>query len=71
MDVKNATILLMLLLCVLGLIVGVHCSETSDSTLNPDDYDDAVDEDLNETVPVGLEFNQTIENAFDNFIDMN
>ena len=64
MDMKNATILLMILLCVLGLIIGVHYTETSESTESPDDYEEAIHEDENGTITIDLELK---ENALDKF----
>lgn len=65
MDMKNTAILLMFLLCVLGLIVGVHYTSTSESTLNPDDYEETIHEDSNGTITIDLEEKEN--NSLDNF----
>ena len=54
MDTKNAAILLILLLCVLGLTVGVYCTETSESAVNHDEYDEVTHEDSNGTITIEL-----------------
>lgn len=55
MDMKNTTILLIFLLCVLGMIIGVHYTESSDSSQRPDEYEEAINEDSNETATTSLE----------------
>lgn len=65
MDMKNAAILLMFLLCILGLMVGVHYSQTSDSTINPDDYDEVIHEDSNGTITIELELKEKNEIGLD------
>ncbi len=54
MDMKNTTILLIFLLCVLGLIVGVYYTEASESNVNPDDYEEVIHEDPNGTITIQI-----------------
>ena len=54
MDLKNTTILLIFLLCILGLIIGVYYTEDSGSSLNHDDYDEVIHEDSNGTITINL-----------------
>ena len=54
MDMKNATILLIFLLCVLGLIIGVYYTEASESTINPNDYEEVIHEDSNGTITINF-----------------
>ncbi len=61
MNMKNATILLIFLLCVLGLIVGVYYTETSDSSASPDDYEEVVHEDPNGTITIHQELKEKKE----------
>jgi hypothetical protein len=55
MDTKNVAILLLLLLCVLGLAVGVYFSEVSPDSESPDDYESTVEVDPNGTITIHLE----------------
>lgn len=55
MDMKNTVILLIFLLSVLGLILGVHYSETSNHSINLDDYNEVIHEDTNGTITISLE----------------
>jgi len=64
MDMKNATILLMILLCVLGLIIGAYYTEASESAESPDDYEEAIHEDSNGTITIDPELK---ENALHDF----
>ncbi|MBQ2654115.1 MAG: hypothetical protein IJF83_14145 [Methanobrevibacter sp.] len=66
MDMKNTTILLIILLCILGLIVGVYYTEASESTVNPDDYDEVIHEDSNGTITIKLQLKGN-ESSLDNF----
>ena len=54
MDMKNTTILLIFLLCVLGLIIGVYYTEVSESTQNLDDYEEVIHEDSNGTITINF-----------------
>ena len=67
MDMKNTAILLMLLLCILGLMVGVHYTNTSESTANADDYEEVIHEDSNGTITITLELTEKNESALDKF----
>lgn len=67
MDMKNATILLIFLLCILGLIVGVYYTEASESTVNLDDYNEVIHEDPNGTITIDLELKENNENGLDKF----
>ena len=66
MDMKNTTILLIILLCILGLIMGVYYTEASESTVNPDDYDEVIHEDSNGTITIKLQLkeNESSLNGF-------
>ena len=61
MNMKNATILLIFLLCILGLIVGVYYTESNDSAVNLEDYDEVIHEDSNGTITISLELNEKKE----------
>ena len=45
MNMKNTVILLMFLLCILGLIIGVHYTELDESTQKMTGYEKTVKED--------------------------
>lgn len=64
---KNATILLIFLLCILGLIAGVYYTNTSDSSLNADEYEESVHEDSNGTITIELVLKEKNENGLDKF----
>lgn len=49
MNMKDTVILLMFLLCILGLIMGVHYSESIEPTLNNHDVKGVVHPDSNKT----------------------
>lgn len=55
MDMKNTTILLIFLLCILGLMIGVYQTEGSDDAVNLDNYEEVVLEDSNGTIIIQLE----------------
>ena len=65
MDTKNAAILLMFLLCILGLMVGVYYTEASDSTQSLDGYDEVIHEYPNGTIIISLELTEKNESALD------
>lgn len=67
MDMKNATILLMFLLCILGLIVGVYYTEASDSNVNLDDYEEVIHEDSNGTITIDLVLKEKNESDLSKF----
>lgn len=52
---KNTTILLIFLLCILGLMIGVYQTEGSDDAVNLDNYEEVVLEDSNGTITIQLE----------------
>lgn len=55
MDMKDAVILLIFLLSVLGLILGVHYTESSEPAPDLDNYDEVMHEDDNATITISLE----------------
>ena len=55
MNMKNTAILLIFLLCVLGLMMGVYFTESSEPTLNISDYDEIIQEDSNGKITIHLE----------------
>ena len=69
MDLKNATILLIFTLCVLGLIIGVYYTEASESTVNPSDYDEVVHTDSNGTITIDLELKEKNQNTLNKFLE--
>ncbi len=54
MDLKNTTILLILLLCIMGLMIGVYYTEASESIQNPNNYEEVISEDANGTITIDL-----------------
>ena len=68
MDMKNTAILLMFLLCILGLIVGVCCTEDSQGHSSLDGYDEVIHEDSNGTITISLELKENSEFDFDNLL---
>ncbi|WP_407374193.1 hypothetical protein [Methanobrevibacter sp.] len=50
MDMKNATILLIFLLCILGLIVGAIYTENTESSKSLDSSDDGIDADTDDAL---------------------
>ena len=67
MDMKNTTILLIFLLCVLGLIIGVYYTEVSESTQNLDDYEEVIHEDSNGTITINLVLKEKNESDLSKF----
>lgn len=67
MNMKNATILLIFLLCVLGLIIGVYYTETSENAQSQDDYDEVVHIDSNGTITIDLELKENNESSLSKF----
>ena len=67
MDMKNATILLIFLLCVLGLIIGVYYTEASESTINPNDYEEVIHEDSNGTITINFVLKEKSESDLSKF----
>ncbi len=54
MDLKNTAILLMLLLCIMGLMIGIYYTEASESTQNPNNFEESITEDSNGTITIDL-----------------
>ena len=67
MDMKNTTILLIFLLCVLGLIIGVYYTEASESTLDLDNYEEAIHEDSNGTITINFVLKEKSESYLSKF----
>lgn len=55
MDMKNTTILLIFLLCILGLIVGVHYTETGDAAVKTFNDKEVTIKDSNNTTATNPE----------------
>ena len=68
MDMKNTAILLIFLLCILGLITGAYLTETSDSSINPDDYEEVVHENSNGTITIELVLKEKNETSPDRLL---
>lgn len=67
MNMKNATILLIFLLAVLGLILGVYFTEVDNIEKTSYNNEKSVDEDSNGVVTVTLEPDQKNESSLDRF----
>ena len=67
MNMKNATILLIFLLAVLGLILGVYYTEVANIEKTSNDNEQSVDEDPNGVVTVTLEPDQKNESSLDRY----
>ena len=67
MNMKNATILLIFLLCILGLIVGIYYTDDNESNANLYDYDEVIYEDSNGTITISLELNEKKESDLNKF----
>ena len=63
MDMKNTAILLIFLLCILGLMIGVYQTESSDNSINLDDYEEVIHEDSNGTVTIDLVLKENNESS--------
>lgn len=63
MDMKNTAILLIFLLCILGLMIGVYQTESSDNSINLDDYEEVIHEDSNGTVTINLVLKENNESS--------
>ena len=64
MNMKNTVILLMFLLCILGLIIGVHYTELGESTQKMPKYEKTVTED-DGIIHISLDKIETGENLID------
>ncbi len=67
MNMKNATILLIFLLCILGLIIGVYYTEYSESVDDGDEYDSTVHVNQNGTITIHVEKKDNTGNFLDKF----
>lgn len=67
MNMKNTVILLIFLLSVLGLIIGVYCSEDVSSDSTPQNSQEIVYEDVNGIITITLEENEKNESFLDKF----
>ena len=66
MDMKNTTILLIFLLCIIGLIAGIYYNEASESTATLNNFEEVVHEDPNGTITIQMEVKEN-ENALNKF----
>lgn len=66
MDMKNTTILLIFLLCIIGLIAGIYYNEASESTATLNSFEEVVHEESNGTITIQMEVKQN-ENALNKF----
>lgn len=55
MDLKNTAILLIFLLCITGLIIGVHYTEASENAKPVEEYDEVVSVDPSGEITIHLE----------------
>lgn len=55
MNMKNAAILLIFLLCILGLIIGVYYTETDESSAGQNKNKEVIHEDSSGTITISLE----------------
>jgi hypothetical protein len=58
---KNTTILLIFLLCILGLMIGVYQTEVNDSSANLVNHEEVINEDSNGTITIHLELKEKNE----------
>jgi hypothetical protein len=58
---KNTTILLIFLLCILGLMIGVYQTEANDSSANLVNHEEVINEDSNGTITIHLELKEKNE----------
>lgn len=68
MNMKNATIILIFLLCILGLIIGVYCTESSESVDYADEYESTVHVEQNGTITIHVEKKDNPGNSLVNFL---
>lgn len=69
MDMKNTTILLIFLLCVLGLIIGVYYTESSESTKTIYNYDETVYIDSNGSIVIPSDLQQNESNLINRILE--
>lgn len=55
MDLKNTSILLIFLLCIIGLVIGVCYTEASDNAKPVEEYNEVVNVDSNGEITIHLE----------------
>lgn len=67
MNLKNTTILLIFLLCILGLIVGVYYTEVGESIENQNNNDEVIQIDSNGTITIHLEKKENNESNLSKF----
>ena len=67
MNMKNASIVLLFLLCVLGLIIGVYCSEVNEETRTLNDYDSVIYIEADGTINIDLHKKNNEENIFNKY----
>ena len=67
MDLKNTTILLIFLLCIVGLIAGVYYTEANEPVKNAKNYDEVVKVDNNGTITIHLEKKDNESNMINKF----
>ena len=58
MNMKNTVILLIFLLSILGLIMGVHFTEDTNSTATPDNNSDSIKQDSNSSITFTITNNE-------------
>jgi hypothetical protein len=68
MNMKNTAILLIFLLCVLGLMMGVYYTESSEPSINTADYEEIIHEDSNGTITIHLEKKNNEKNFMNKLI---
>ena len=61
MNMKNTTILLIFLLCILGLMIGVYQTEVNDSSANLVNHEEVINEDSNGIINIHLEIKEKNE----------
>ena len=68
MNMKNTAILLIFLLCVLGLMMGVYYTESSEPSISTADYEEIIHEDSNGTITIHLEKKNNEKNFMNKLI---
>ena len=68
MNMKNTAILLIFLLAVLGLIIGVCCTEPDNIEKSSNDAEEMVFEDSNGTITITLEPKEKNESFLEKFL---
>lgn len=65
MDRKNIAIILIFLLCVLGLMIGVYYTDTSEGGMKADDSNEVIFEDPNGTIIISMELKEKNESVLE------